>query len=208
MIAEKKVGPARVVVAGDHHLFRQGLVVLLSTRDEVVVIGEAWTSAEALRLACDTKADVLLLDVGMDDDVPASARIRTLRRLSPQTQVIVLTRHRDRVLRETLHEAGASACITKGASLDELFSAISSARTQVVDPGVQRQRELLTRREREVLRLLSQGCSNRSVARQLTIAEGTVKRHTNSIYRKLRVGSRIEAVNKGLLLGVIPRGGG
>lgn len=195
----------RIVIADAHELVRRGLIALLATRVDVRVIGETANSIDTLQLVSELSPDVLLLDIGVDDDVPAAARIRTLRRLCPQTQVVVLTTQPDEILHETLQTAGASACITTAASLDDLSAAIGAAHSRVAGSRTERPRELLSVREREVLRLLALGRSNRAVAAELTIAEGTVKRHTNSIYRKLQVGSRIEAVNKALLIGVIPR---
>lgn len=204
---------ARVVIVDDHDLFREGLVVLLSRSPQIQVVAEARTSEEALRLTSLHRPDVLLLDVELHGD-PARITIRRVRRSAPDTAIIVLTMYRDSVLQRDLLIAGASSYLTKSIPSADLIRAICdhTVRDEHQMTPVESLADdcevsgILSIRESQVLRLIAQAHSNRSIADQLSITEGTVKRHAGSVYRKLGAHSRMEAVSNATRLGLLQTG--
>lgn len=195
----------RVGIVDDHDLFREGIVALLGRDGRVRVVGAANDSASALELVDAKRPDVLLLDVSIPG-APARVTIARIRRRVPQTRVVVLTMHQDALLRADLLAAGASAYLTKTAPSAELVTTILAAvRAELpasADDG-NSGTSILSAREQQVLALVAQALSNREIAETLGIAEGTVKRHTTSIYAKLTATSRIDAVRKATRLGIL-----
>jgi DNA-binding NarL/FixJ family response regulator len=194
-----------VVIIDDHSLFRQGVRALID--DHVTVVGEGGTSEEARRLVAEHQPDVLLLDVEIPG-VPAEQTILRVHRDNPDTSIIVLTMHSDSVLQRQLLRAGATQFVTKTVGQAALISIVLNAmppktvrRSQ--PEGVSNARTILTPRELEVLRLISQAYTNRDISEKARIAEGTVKRHTTNMYAKLGATSRIDAVRKAARLGLL-----
>ncbi|MBF0671340.1 MAG: response regulator transcription factor [Salinibacterium sp.] len=190
----------------DHRLFRAGTNLLLSRDHRLKIVGEASSSQGALRLATLMRPDVLILDVELGGD-SAPVTIRRIKHEVPSTEIVVLTMHRDLRLREHLTAHGAADCLTKDADGSDLVRAVltaagraSSSQAEGVNPRTAR---LLTERQIEVLRLLARGCSNREIAHQLVITEGTVKRHVSDVFAKLDVNSRINAARKAGRLGLL-----
>jgi DNA-binding NarL/FixJ family response regulator len=201
----------RVVLVDDHALFRNGLALLLSQDDRIRVIGEGASSDEAVVLAEELLPDVLLLDVEMDA-ISAETSIRRIARTAPTVKVIVLTMHRDNVLKRQLLSAGASGYVTKDAQGPELVEIILTAhratrmttnRDATADDNQDHPAAILSDRELQVLRLIGQAQSNRDIGTKLSISEGTVKRHTTNTYAKLGATSRIDAVRKASRLGLL-----
>jgi DNA-binding NarL/FixJ family response regulator len=200
-----------VVLVDDHALFRNGLALLLSQDDRIRVIGEGSSSDEAVRLAAELLPDVLLLDVEMDT-ISAETSIRRIARTAPTVKVIILTMHRDNVLKRQLISAGASGYVTKDAQGPELVeiiltthraTAMTTNRDATADDNQDQSPAILSDRELQVLRLISQAQSNRDIGNRLSISEGTVKRHTTNTYAKLGATSRIDAVRKASRLGLL-----
>ncbi|CAM5468418.1 response regulator transcription factor [Leifsonia shinshuensis] len=194
-----------VVLADDHALFRQGVRALIERDFDVV--GEASDGNTAIRLAEDTTPDVLLLDVEMPGP-PTEQTIRTVRRRSPRTAVVILTMHTDAVLQRQLTRAGASAFANKSISetaLRQLIAAAQPLASTPPDDTSQRNQPdgVLTERELEVIRMIAQAYTNREISTRLNITEGTVKRHTTNIYAKLGATSRIDAVRKVVRLNLL-----
>jgi Response regulator containing a CheY-like receiver domain and an HTH DNA-binding domain len=201
----------RVVLVDDHALFRSGLALLLSQDDRICVVGEGASSDEAVVLAGELLPDVLLLDVEMDA-ISAETSIRRIARTAPTVKVIVLTMHRDNVLKRQLVSAGASGYVTKDAQGPELVEIILTAHRAMPlakvrdvsgDENDGHATAILSDRELQVLRLVSQAQSNREIGTRLSISEGTVKRHTTNTYAKLGATSRIDAVRKASRLGLL-----
>ncbi|TFV99899.1 response regulator transcription factor [Leifsonia flava] len=197
--------PIRVVIVDDHELFRDGIAALIAHAPGITVVGQAANADDALDVVIRDEPDVVLLDVEMPG-ARVTATLGRLKRIAPATRVIILTMHRDRILSEELLKAGATAFLTKSTPSTELIAAIRSASIAGGMAPPQKSSstgELLSAREHEVLRLISHAHSNAEVATTLSISVGTVKRHTNSIYRKLNATSRLDAVRRASLLGII-----
>lgn len=205
-----------ILLADDHTLFREGVREILGATKGLAVVGEAQSGKEACGKAVELRPHVVVLDVEMPGQ-SVRETITQLRDVSPRSRVVVLTMHDDIVLARELLSLGASAYLVKGSTRHELISAIHSV---VVDRGpghvvlsVSQQGlerfdqvpgENLSAREREVLALAAEALSNSQIARRLSIAEGTVKRHLRNIYDKLGAVSRLDAVNKANAASLIP----
>ena len=202
--------PIRLLVADDHPVVRDGLVAMLSTQSDLVVVGEAATGAEAVERAAALAPDVILLDLEMPgmDGVEALRQIRAAR---PDAPVIVFTAFDTDERIVSAVRAGAQGYLLKGAPRDELFKAIRvvSEGGSLLQPvvaskllqhmsqqatGRETSADSLTEREMEVLKLLAQGKTNKEIAAALVISERTVKFHVGSILSKLGAGNRTEAV--------------
>ncbi|MDG4784846.1 response regulator transcription factor [Micromonospora sp. WMMD1102] len=214
----------RVALADDHTLFRQGIREMLSTDPGIQVVGEAATGPDAVGLVLAERPDVLLLDVEMPGP-GAGPVIRELRRVRPQTQVVVLTMHDDADVVRDLLNCGAAAYLVKTILRDELVVAVRSvaSRSDTVLLSVSRrtvsqldsQRDRagnsagpLTDRELEVLTLTAQAFSNAQIASRLHITQATVKRHLTNIYAKLQAVSRVDAIRKATAARLIDPDGG
>jgi DNA-binding NarL/FixJ family response regulator len=206
----------RVVVADDERLIRHGLRKLLELDGAIEVIGEAADGDELLALVPGLAIDVLLLDVRM----PRRSGLEVLEQLGDRRPpTLVLTTFDDAELLLAAVRAGARGFLNKDVSLDELVAAIRAvargdtwfqpALTASLRRGVEARgrgapaAERLTDRERDVLRLMAGGYSNREIGDVLATAEGTVKNQVSSILAKLGVRDRTRAVLKAIETGVI-----
>jgi DNA-binding NarL/FixJ family response regulator len=210
--------PIRILVADDHPVVRDGLVAMLSTQPDFIVVGEAATGREAVERAEALTPDVVLLDLEMPE-IDGVEALRQIRAVHPETPVLVFTAFDtdERILGAV--QAGAQGYLLKGAPRDELFNAIRivSAGGSLLQPVVASKllqrisgeaahpvpAEALTERERDVLALLAQGQTNKEIAAALVISERTVKFHVGSILNKLGAGNRTEAVNIAIRQGLI-----
>jgi two-component system, NarL family, response regulator LiaR len=199
----------RVILVDDHNLVRIGLKAYFSTLPDIQVVGEAATGAEAVTLAADLAPDVVLMDLIMPgmDGVEAT---RQVKKVSPRTQVIVVTSyHEDEHIFPAIR-AGALSYVLKDIDPDDLADAIrrASASEAVINPRVATRlvKELhgqrdpavnpfndLTNREMDVLRQVAAGKSNQEIAAALVISEKTVKSHITNILNKLHLSDRTQA---------------
>lgn len=196
----------RILVADDHSIVRRGLRALLETHSGWKVCGEAATGAEAARQVKRLKPDVAIVDITMPDSNGFEAT-RQIRKAAPQTEVLILTMHEsEQTLREVL-DAGARGYVLKSDLDLSLVAAVesllrhepffSSRVSEMVlegylkgstQPGVNRQTPL-TPRQREVVRLLAEGKTNKEVAVSLGISVKTAETHRTLVMRKLRLRS-------------------
>jgi DNA-binding NarL/FixJ family response regulator len=196
----------RVLIVDDHEIVREGLRMLFRDEPDVEVVAEARSGEEAIEAAMTYKPDVVLMDLVMPKGggVEATRRVRAL---LPQTQVLVLSSFAgDDQVQEALR-AGAIGYMLKDVSRHELVRAIRSVREGRPALHPEAQRHLLrgvsadggsggpelTTREREVLRLLARGRSNRAIAAELFLSEGTIKGYVSVILSKLQVEDRTQA---------------
>jgi DNA-binding NarL/FixJ family response regulator len=197
----------RVLLADDHIVLREATAELVNHQPDMVVVGQASTGEETIRLARQLAADVIVMDLAMPRGNGLEATRQVLTEC-PETQVLVLTAHQDREHVIPLLEAGAIGYLPKTVSLNELLEAIRAASRSesVLPPSIasvvvrhlaretaEPEQPALTSRELEVLCLVAQGLSNHQVARRLCLSVRTIEAHLTHIYNKLGVGSRTEA---------------
>lgn len=214
--------PITVLLVDDHNMVRIGLKAYFSSLDDIVVVAEAASGDEAVRLAAQHAPDVALMDLilpGMDG-VEAT---RQLKKVSPRTQVIVLTSyHEDEHIFPAIR-AGALSYVLKDIDPDDLAEAVrrASAGEAVLHPRVAARlvQEMhgsagaaanpfqeLTERELEVLRLIANGLNNQQIAEGLVISEKTVKSHITNILSKLHLSDRTQAAVFAWQSGIVRRG--
>jgi DNA-binding NarL/FixJ family response regulator len=188
--------PVRIALVDDHHLFREGLRLVL-TAAGIEVIGECPTSEGVFELLARQRPDVVLLDLSLGE-ADGITLLRELRSRAPSVQVIVVTMHRDpETVRQALR-AGAAGYVVKGAHSADLYEAIaavmrgerylhSSVTRIVVDDSVRwfYSDAVLTAREREIVSLLAAGSGPSEVGRRLGISPHTVRRHIANLSSKL-----------------------
>src|ERR1700704_4588762 len=208
---EKPTKKIRVLVAEDHNVVREGVVSILNRAGDMVVVAEAKDGMEAVERFREFHPDVAVVDLEM----PRLSGIEAIRKIishKTDARIVVLTTYAgdDRIHRAL--EAGASAYLLKDAVTDVLLDAIRKVHAggSFVDSAVaaelaQRARSgpSLSDREIEVLKMISAGKSNKEIAVALFVAESTVKTHVASIYEKLRVTDRTEAVVRAIQRGII-----
>lgn len=215
--------PLRVLLVDDHALFRAGIASLLASRGTVDVVGEAQDGQEALEAARRLKPDVVLMDVHMPklDGIHAT---RMLVAELPEVKVVMLTvSDQDKDLFEAV-KSGAHGYLLKNLEPEELFDYLAGisrgeapiSRTMAAKilnefasqaakpraPEAAAPSEVLTPREREVLKLVSSGATNKEIASALTLTENTVKNHLRNILEKLHLENRTQAAAYALKKGL------
>jgi two-component system, NarL family, response regulator LiaR len=201
--------PIRVLIVDDHAVVRTGLKVFLDLQPDMEVVGEAADGSEGVAMARRLEPDVVLMDLLMPnmDGVTAIGRIKAER---PETEIVTMTSFIEEEKVTSALEAGASGYVLKDAEAEEVAAAVRAAHAGEVhlDPAVarllaQRMRdrkspkdelaEPLTEREKDVLRLLGQGMSNKDIGATLFITERTARTYVSNILGKLGLASRTQA---------------
>ncbi len=218
----------RVLIADSHDLFRQGLASLLSRQPGVTVVGEARNGEEAMAMTSDLQPGVLLMEMHMHKSEGLSTVVEIMEK-HPTVSVAILTSSEEDTDLLAAVKAGVRGYMLKNSSLDELVRAVhalaqggayfsSTMFTKVLQEftHLSRRRDLqevkgidaLTEREKDVLRLVAKGCTNRDIAGELIITENTVKVHLRNILDKLQLRNRQQAaayaVQEGLVSRVVP----
>jgi len=210
----------RVLIADDHAIMREGIRALLARADDIEVVGEAADGGEAIAACRRLDPDVVLMDVAMPGLGGLEATLE-IRRERPRTKVLVLTQYEDREYIRRFLGAGVAGYVLKRASASDLTSAIRAAHRGglVLDPTVAREAvaearrgsaattpdpyETLTDREKQVLRLIAEGRSNKETAQLLGISVKTAMSHREHVMEKLDLHSRTDLIKFALRRGVI-----
>lgn len=193
------------MIADDHALVRSGLETILLLFEDIELVAQAESGAEAVRLCQEARPDVVLMDLVMPGMDGAAATREILRRC-PTTRVLVLTSFSDEALIESALAAGAIGYLLKSISGEQLAAAIRGASVGKPTLAPEAAEALmrwvtapaslgkdLTARERQVLTLLADGLTNTEIAEHLVVSPSTVKSHVSSIITKLGASSRTEA---------------
>ena len=206
----KRDGKIGILVADDHFIVRMGLIALVNTEPSMVIVGEAADGSQAVELFGKHKPDLVLMDLRMPvkDGIEATMEIRSH---DPKARMLMLTTFGgDTDIHKAL-QAGAQGYVLKSATGEELIPAIQAvAAGQRWIPKEIAKRlasrklfEELTPRELQVLQLLVKGLANKQIGEMLTISEHTVKDHLKSVFGKLQVVDRTEAVTAAIQRGII-----
>ena len=213
----------KVLLVDDHKIVRQGVRAYLHTLSDIEVIAEADSGTAAVTAVASHQPDVVLMDLEMPGELDGIAATRQIRKLRPETQVIVVTSHHQDEYIFPAVRAGAISYLLKDVEPDELAAAIRKAAhgeavldSRVASRIVQELQGLrkedvnpfteLSEREFDVLRLIAAGKSNAEIAEALVIGESTVKTHIGNILKKLHLGDRTQAAVYAWQEGIVRRG--
>jgi NarL family two-component system response regulator LiaR len=211
----------RILIADDHPLLREALCQVFSNQKDMEIVGQAGNGEEAIDLTSQLKPDILVMDIMMPkfDGLEAS---RQIKKITPNTAILILTAYDDDNYVLGLLEAGATGYLMKSAKGQDLVEAVRAVRAgesvlhpkiiekllkqamvKPVETAEQKIKDILSDREMEMLKLLATGMSNKEIAESLCLSLRTVKAHMSNIFTKMNVASRsealVEALRKGLL---------
>ena len=210
----------RVLVVDDHTIVRDGICALLALTGDIEVVGEAANGSEAVKMVRELKPDVVLMDISM----PIMDGLEATRRICKEfpTRVLILTQYDDKEYVFPVIEAGASGFISKVAASSDLTSGIRSVHhgDSYLSPSVAKllvedlqhgvggrvshdPYELLTDRERDVLKLVAEGHTTQEIADMLVVSPKTVEGHKTRLMSKLDIHNRIDLVKYALRKGII-----
>lgn len=206
----------RVLIADDHALVREGTRRMLEQESDMQVVGEAGDGEETVKLACELKPDVAVVDISMPklDGIEAT---RQIKERCPSVTILILSAHDDDQFIFSLLEAGAAGYLLKSVRSREFVDAVRAvhAGESVLHPSIAKKvlnrfvstggkpqaakpADVLSDREKEILKLATKGLSNADIAKELYLSVRTVQGHLGHIFNKLQVGSRTEAVVRAL----------
>jgi NarL family two-component system response regulator LiaR len=208
-----------VLIADDHPLVREALHRALDVEGDMKVVAEATDGEEAVKLVSELKPNVVVMDIVMPK-VNGIEATKKIKEIAPDTAILILTAYDDDEYVLGLLDAGAAGYLLKSARGRDLVGAIRTIRAgeSVLHPNIiarllkratvtsvkeNKGQGLLSERESEVLRLVALGMSNKEVAEELFLSQRTVKAHLTSVFNKLNVASRSEAIVKGLQWGLV-----
>ena len=207
--------PIKIVIADDHAVVRSGLRMLLEAEEDFHVVAEAGDVPSALRYVRPHRPEVLILDLNMPGE-PSLPAIQTVREVSPDTKVVVLTMQNEPAFAREALRAGAVGYVLKEAADSELVEAVRlaaqgrtylnpelGARIAAERPAAEGPPDDLTEREVEVLRLIALGHTNSEIAGHLYLSVRTVESHRAHVQQKLRLSTRAELVRYALDRGLV-----
>lgn len=209
----------RVVIADDHAIVREGVKALIGLAEDIEVVGEAADGREAIARVHEMEPDVVLMDIAMPDLGGLEATVE-IRKQNPRTRILILSQYEDREYIRRFLKAGVSGYVLKKSAGSDLTAAIRAVHRGglVLDPDVAREAmnerasdghgqadpyDTLTDREKQVLKLVAEGRSNKEVADLLGISVKTAMSHREHIMEKLDLHSRTELIRFAIKQGVI-----
>jgi DNA-binding NarL/FixJ family response regulator len=206
-----------ILLVEDHVVVRESIRQFLGREATLEVVGEAGDGEEAVQMASQLKPDVIIMDISMPklNGIEATKQIKALQ---PSTAILILTAYDYEQYIFPLLEAGAAGYLLKDVSSRELISAIETVyrgeavlhpavarkvmqRLTKAEPTEERASDLLSKRELAILKMAAKGMSNSDIAKELHLSARTIESHLGSIFNKLGVGSRTEAVIKAMKKG-------
>lgn len=206
------MSPYRIILADDHAMFRKGIMSILEKNKDFVIVGEAGDGLELLELLKNVTADMVILDISMPHlrGIEATEEIKTI---SQDLKVLILSMHKDKEYVRSAILAGAEGYLIKEDADTELFTAIEKIRQEgrylsplLLDELTDKLFEMnkkgrllqedehLTTREREVLKLIAEGLSNKDIADRLFVSVRTIEHHRANIMKKLNIKSTANLV--------------
>lgn len=209
----------KILIADDHKLMREGLLELIKREGGMTVVGEAENGIAAVRMACDLRPDVVLMDIEMPD-LNGIEATRQIRKEAPEIKIIALSMHEDRRFVRQMFGAGATGYVLKGSAFEELAIAIRTVASGHIYTNLNLADMLLTDyirqladtmapmasplsdREREVLQLLAEGKGNKDIAAKLSVSVTTIDSHRKHIMDKLGLHSVAELTKYAIREGV------
>jgi NarL family two-component system response regulator LiaR len=217
----KQGGNIKILITDDHPLLRKALRDLLDKQEDLEIVAEAEDGEMAVQLADKLLPDVIIMDIAMPK-LNGLEATRQIKAKHPNIAILVLTVHDDSEHILSILDAGAAGYLTKRVFGEDIIAAIrlvvagesvltAPVLKQVmkhtikfpIKPQKSEEQELLTNRELDILRMAAQGISNKDIAARLNLSLRTIKGHMVEIFSKLNVGTRTEAVIKGLRSGLL-----
>jgi DNA-binding NarL/FixJ family response regulator len=212
----------KVLLAEDHQIVREGLLMLLESDAALEVIGQAATGRQTVEMAIKLRPDVVVMDIAMPE-LNGLEATRQLREVVPATKVLILSAHGDSAYVERMTELGASGYLIKQSSSQQLCKAIREVyagktffspsiskemarqhRTAIDRKGARRGASVrLTPREMEVLQLIAEGYANKQIAEELKISIKTVEKHRDHLMRKLDIHDTASLTRHAIAEGII-----
>ncbi|MEC5425512.1 response regulator transcription factor [Virgibacillus sp. C22-A2] len=214
----------KILLVDDHAVVRMGLNVLLNAVPDMEVVGEASEGDEGIKKALEKIPDIVLMDLSMPHGKDGLSATSELKKLLPETAILILTMHDDEAYLFRAIQAGASGCVLKSAPHQELIEAIRSvcsgnaylhpaATKRLMDEYLGKLNQdgsdsyqLISDREKEVLTLVAKGYSNKEIAEKLIISVKTVESHKSNLMEKLQMKTRPELVSYALKKGLLGYG--
>ena len=208
------ISKIRIVIVEDHRIIREGLCLILANEKSFDIVGEAGNGIQAIDVISNLKPDVILLDISMPE-MGGIEVLPIIKQKSPATKTLMLTASSDDGTIIKALKAGARGYLTKNTTSQDLIKSIKDVyhggmwierklvcrifeENNAVDLNhvvrQKRNKNDLTPREQDVLRILGKGCTNKEIGQDLFISEKTVKSHLNRIFKKLDVSRRLEAI--------------
>lgn len=202
--------PIRILTVDDHIVLREGIASIVGAEADMQIVGEAANGSEAVEAHRRLRPDITLMDVQMPVMSGVEA-IEKIRGQDPNARIVVLTTYEGDVQAVRALKAGACAYLLKSSLLDELLNTIRSvhAGKRYIPPDLAQEiaihaaEDPLSQREITVLELVASGKANKLIAWELEVSEETVKAHLRSVFSKLDVGDRTQAVTTALRRGII-----
>ena len=205
----------KVIIADDHVIFRQGLLKLLQSATDIVVIGEAGEGHESLGLIKKEKPDVAILDISMPG-LSGIEIVKEIEMLGLAAKVVFLTMHNDPLTAKKAMQSNALGYVLKDDAFEDLLYAIQAAASgrtfistsiseKILKSGKPKEtdKRILTEREQEVLRLIALGLTNKKIAEKLVISVKTVDTHRTRILQKLDAHTAADLVRYAIKIGLI-----